>query len=243
MLRSGLIEKFVLRRRVRFPLQRSSAEEGLTLIECLVAIIIIGLTVGAVTPALVISVASRVQSQKAAQALEIAQSEIDQVRTLIERGDYSLAQLDASAPFVLATGAISYSTAAQVPVPTDEVESLADYYADPSYTKTKEVDYDGDGTPDYAAQVFRIANDVSASTAFTMGVRVYDYDAAENVDGLNTDSTATARLGVTGSQGERDRLPLASLYTSIVRGEESNSLCNYIEYLTNSTPSTTYNCN
>ncbi|NJL86568.1 MAG: hypothetical protein HC886_12265 [Leptolyngbyaceae cyanobacterium SM1_1_3] len=40
----------------------------------MVAIIIIGLTVSAVTPALIISVASRVQSQKAAQALEACPS-------------------------------------------------------------------------------------------------------------------------------------------------------------------------
>ncbi|WP_346290742.1 prepilin-type N-terminal cleavage/methylation domain-containing protein [Sphaerothrix gracilis] len=238
MLRSGSVKTFL--NRLARPAQGAAPESGLTLIECLVAIIIIGLTVGAVTPALVISVASRVQSQKANQALEIAQGEIDQVRTLIERGDYTLTELNASVPFVSVTGTITYSTAAQVPVPTNNPVPTADY---DTYTETKQIDYDGDGENDYAAQVFRVANNADASTAFTMGVRVYDYDAALDANNLGSDSTDTARLGVTGSRGERDRLPLASLYTSIVRGEDSNSLCDYIEYLTNSTPDDDYSCN
>lgn len=240
MLRSGSVKTFL--NRLARPAQGVAPESGLTLIECLVAIIIIGLTVGAVTPALVISVASRVQSQKAAQALEIAQAEIDQIRTLVERGDdAALSAVQASVPFVAIAGAITHSTAAQVPIPTAAPVAVAAY---DSHTKTKEIDIDGDGEADYAAQIFRVANDSSASTAFTMGVRVYDYDAATEFASLDdSDPTRTARLGVTGSRGERDRLPLASLYTSIVRGEDSDSLCNYIEYVTSSTPDSKYNCN
>ncbi|NJN01378.1 MAG: type II secretion system protein [Leptolyngbyaceae cyanobacterium RM1_1_2] len=155
MLRSGLVKKFLNRLRLS---PQTSSEAGLTLIECLVAIIIIGLTVSAVTPALIISVASRVQSQKAAQALEVAQAEIDQVRTLVERGgnDYTLARLNASAPFVATAGAITYSTAAQVPVPTDAAVDSTAYYIAKDPTITKKVDQDGDGNADYAAQIFEL---------------------------------------------------------------------------------------
>ncbi|NJL86569.1 MAG: hypothetical protein HC886_12270 [Leptolyngbyaceae cyanobacterium SM1_1_3] len=134
-------------------------------------------------------------------------------------------------------GAITYSTAAQVPVPTDAAVDSTAYYIAKDPTITKKVDQDGDGNADYAAQIFRVAAKATNSTAFTMGVRVYDLAAAENPDSLSDDPTGTARLGMTGSRGERDRLPLASVYASIAR-EGSDSLCGYIEYLTESPAST-----
>ena len=65
---------------------------GLTLIECLVAIAVIGLTAAVMAPVMVFSMATRVQSQRAEQALQIAQGEIDQIRLMAERGgDFSSA--------------------------------------------------------------------------------------------------------------------------------------------------------
>ncbi|MEM9504465.1 MAG: type II secretion system protein, partial [Cyanobacteria bacterium P01_E01_bin.43] len=73
--------------------QTLSGEEGLTLIECIMAIVVIGLTGAAVAPMMLVSVATRVQSQKTEQALELAQSEIDSVRVLFEQGEVTPALL------------------------------------------------------------------------------------------------------------------------------------------------------
>lgn len=86
-------------------------DQGLTLIECLVALVVIALTVGSVTPALVISVATRVQSQKAEQAIEVAQAEIDAVRITLERGNYDAASVPQS---VAALDDTTYSTTTNI---------------------------------------------------------------------------------------------------------------------------------
>ena len=71
--------------------------KGLTLIECLVAIVIISITVVAITPPIFVATASRIQSRRAEQANAIAQAEIDRIRTIVERGSsYTTAQLPAS---------------------------------------------------------------------------------------------------------------------------------------------------
>ena len=46
----------------------------------------VALVASTIAPALVLSVATRVQSQKSEQALQLAQSEIDQVRLQVEPG-------------------------------------------------------------------------------------------------------------------------------------------------------------
>ncbi len=65
---------------------RSNSSSGLTLIECLVAIIIVSLTVLAITPPILLATGTRVQSRRAEQANHIAQSEVDRLRLLVERG-------------------------------------------------------------------------------------------------------------------------------------------------------------
>ncbi|MEM9817765.1 MAG: prepilin-type N-terminal cleavage/methylation domain-containing protein, partial [Cyanobacteria bacterium P01_D01_bin.6] len=64
-----------------------SDESGLTLIECVMAIVVVGLMGAAIAPMMVASVATRVQSQKAEQALELAQGEIDRVRIQFEQNN------------------------------------------------------------------------------------------------------------------------------------------------------------
>jgi type II secretory pathway pseudopilin PulG len=80
-------------------LNPSKTESGLTLIEGLIAIMVISITVIAITPPILWATATRVQNRRAEQALQIAQGEIDRVRTLVERGvsTASLSQLPPAA--------------------------------------------------------------------------------------------------------------------------------------------------
>ena len=67
-------------------ISRTSKTDGLTLIECLVAIALIGISTAVIAPVMVFSVATRVQSQKAEQAIQVAQGEVEKIRLLAERG-------------------------------------------------------------------------------------------------------------------------------------------------------------
>lgn len=222
---------------VRQPL--GTPDSGLTLIECLVAIIVIALVASAITPTLVIAVATRVQSQRAEQALEVAQSEIDRVRLMMERGqDETGASLEADdlPPAVASTALSSESTPAAMEGPTYGAPTVL--CSTPSYddsltpTDACTVDVDGDSDNDFAVQIFRTPGRFRGTmpVSFYMGVRVYDIDAitASTSGNLETDP---AGLGFTSSDGERGSKPLAALYTQIGRAEEDQSLCDYIDYL------------
>ncbi|MEO0537989.1 MAG: type II secretion system protein [Cyanobacteria bacterium P01_A01_bin.123] len=232
---------------LRQPISSShpDTEQGLTLIECLVALVVIALTVGSVTPALVISVATRVQSQKAEQAIEVAQAEIDAVRITLERGNYDAASVPQS---VAALDDTTYSTT------TNSVQG----YVGPAYgvlndastpynalptDQARAVDVDGDGTSDFGVQVFRTPGQDDSDgnpIAFSMGVRVYDVRAinAQSTGNLVIDE---ARIGATGTEGQRGERPLATVYTVLAKGDVEESYCRYIEFL-GSTPSTALNC-
>ncbi len=80
-------------------LQRRSgtSASGFTLIESLVAIIVISVTVVAISPPIFWAAATRVQNRRAEQALSIAQSSIEEVRAKIERGSVTAPELPAIA--------------------------------------------------------------------------------------------------------------------------------------------------
>jgi prepilin-type N-terminal cleavage/methylation domain-containing protein len=203
--------------------QRSTAqtqEQGLTLIECLVAIIMVALIGSAIAPALVISVATRVQSQRAEQALQLAQSEIDRVRLLVERGEATAADLPPAVANLNDESAIANVNG---PLAANPVETPTD----PFETRLASL-----GGNQFAVQVYRspglTINDVPL--AFTMGVRVYDEQALASGDGGNL-PTVPASLGLTGGSGQRIERPLAALYTTVAVSEASGSLCNYIQYV------------
>ncbi|MBE9076555.1 type II secretion system protein [Romeria aff. gracilis LEGE 07310] len=200
---------------------------GLTLIECLVAIVVIAASMAATTPMMVTAVATRIQNQKAEQALQLAQAEVDKVRLAVERGDTG--SIDKIAE-------ISGGTVAAAGAPT------ADTHAWPTGNQNTalQVDIDDDGTPDYAVQVIKTRTTGGANPlAFELGVRVYDYASFDrNKTSLET---RPAQLSFTSGEGQRATKPLAVLYTTIVQPDRENSLCDYRRYL-GSTPPASMNC-
>lgn len=208
--------------------------QGLTLIECLVAIVVITITVVTITPGIFLATASRVQARRAEQANQIAQSEVDRIRGVVERGGYKVADLPP-----VGTGTPIKTVPAANTVAVGTMLSPASCNNNNNYPKTPlanastlvPVDVDGDCQPEYAMQVFRtegckpasaVAADPPASFAF--GVRVYAYNPSEgaNVPTLLTDR---ATLGVTAGrkdQGGTTRKPLQVLYsrTSLTNNED-----------------------
>ncbi|HZG37102.1 MAG TPA: prepilin-type N-terminal cleavage/methylation domain-containing protein [Nodosilinea sp.] len=201
---------------------RRAQEQGLTLIECLVAIVMVALVSSAIAPAMILSVATRVHSQKSEQALALAQSEIDSVRVLVERGGYAVADLPASAPTV------SDKDVATAQAPDITVTDATDF------RRAFPRDIDGDGQPDFLVQRFRARGQLvgGVPVAFAMGVRVYDRSAT------GTLSLQPAKLVMTSGDGGRSTRPLAMLYTTIATSNEGNSLCNLTTYFNSTTNST-----
>ncbi|WP_198011388.1 prepilin-type N-terminal cleavage/methylation domain-containing protein [Synechococcus sp. PCC 7335] len=198
---------------------------GLTLIECLVAIAVIGMTTAAIGPMMVFSVATRIQNQRTEQALQLAQAEIDRVRLVVELGgDYQNDLAAIPLPVTTETSIIR-----EVSAPTTFEASTSDIT---DVTDARLVDIDGDGDDDYAIQLFRTEGVSVDSTPviFDVGARVYDARrAAANLsEGLATD---TAGLTFTSGEGQTGTRPLAVIYSQISQGDREASLCQQWELL------------
>jgi prepilin-type N-terminal cleavage/methylation domain-containing protein len=208
--------------RLRQYLKSVANADGLTLIECLVAIIMVALVASAIAPALVISVATRVQNQKAEQALALAQSEIDRVRLAVERREARDTNLPPSVSFTGTFDAENKIAEVAGPLAAAPVSSPGTAF------QTRLVNLNGN---EFAVQVYRSPGKFVASVpvVFTMGVRVYDVRALEAGGGGNLPKDP-ASLGMTGGEGQRTQRPLAVLYTTVAAGDNSDSLCSYIKY-------------
>jgi prepilin-type N-terminal cleavage/methylation domain-containing protein len=213
---------------------RHNRTRGLTLLECLVAISVIGLSSGIIAPVMVFSVATRVQSQKAEKALQLAQAEVDSIRAAVERGgDYNTSFLSGYPTTPKTEATISTTlppTSAQATLSSTD-EKVA-----------KKVNIDNDPAPDFVIQAFRTTG-VSAAgvpVAFKVGVRVYDYNAFQrNSASMQTES---ASLSMTSGEGQRGRRPLAVLYSDIVQSDRNLSLCNYRTYIQSTASTTGIDC-
>ena len=241
------------------PLSKAnSPEAGLTLIECLVAIIMVGIIAALISPVLVISVATRVNSQRTEQAMALAQAEIDGVRAVMERGRLTADSVDTLLPPAIQftgdaveqktaggqTYTLEYPQAIDGPDASQPLLGLDATFEDLGVFNARQVDATGDGNANFAIQVYRSQGQVDSNdipVAFSMGVRVYDIRAFENTTSGSL-ATELARAGVISTEGERGSLPLAVLYTTIAKADIANSYCDYIEFL-GGTPSSTYDCN
>ncbi|MEO1590611.1 MAG: prepilin-type N-terminal cleavage/methylation domain-containing protein [Cyanobacteria bacterium J06632_22] len=198
------------------PLFKGKSDSGLTLIECLVAVAVIAATVGITTPVVILSVATRVQSQRAEQALQLAQAEIDRLRVQTERGGSYTIDVASTA---LATDVTQFE--ANVPAPVNGIDNAQ---ASTSVNYARLASVSGN---EYAIQSFRTVGSTTATgkpISFDMGVRVYRADVIRNTPAGDL-KTEGAALNMT--SGEELERPLAVIYTTIVQGDREDSLCNY----------------
>ncbi|MBT9311513.1 type II secretion system protein [Leptothoe kymatousa] len=195
--------------------------QGLTLIECLVAIAVIGISMAVTAPMIVLSVATRTQSQRADQALQIAQAEVDRIRfTVINNDTYAVSAA------TVAVNSVGNFVAVAAP---EDINNAA--YSTTS-AAAKGIDVDGDGNPDYAAQIFKTVGSTVGTTpvAFDLGVRIYDADAVNTKTSAQLD-VDQARIGLTSGEGQRGTKPLSVIYTSVIKSDTSRSLCDYHNFI------------
>lgn len=225
-----------------------SPDQGLTLIECLVAIIIITITILAITPPILLATATRVQSRRAEQANQIAQAELDRIRFVVERGGYNLNDLPGS------TGNNNQliNAAAATSPPAALLQSPRDCPQFTRYPTTTplpvnslvlvdidgKLDENGRCTAEYMMQVFRNNGPTLPGTptpppiTFNVGVRVYAYNPNEAFPTLlTTRSSLVAGTTARDRRANNARQPLAALYSTMARNDQNRSLgqiCNQI---------------
>ncbi|MBL1178606.1 type IV pilus modification PilV family protein [Pantanalinema sp. GBBB05] len=225
-----MIGLLLLAQRPRGDDRSQTSDAGLSLIECLVAIVVISITVVAITPPIFLATATRIQSRRADQANQIAQGEIDRIRVIVERGNYATNELPAaSTGTVTAIAAANAGTATSGPVLSPA--NCATRY--PTTTPTPvstliRVDVDGDCTPEYVMQVFRttgVAPSVSDPPfSFDLGVRVYAYSPGESLPTLGTQRSSLVMGTGRRDSGVGIRRPLAVLYSKLARNDSSRTL-------------------
>jgi prepilin-type N-terminal cleavage/methylation domain-containing protein len=209
---------------------------GFTLIESLVAVIIVSITVVSVLPPIFWATATRVQNRRAEQAIQLAQSEIERVRTTVERGgQYDINLLPPVDPNATA-GLRSASTAAPSissgirRSPTAACKTANDAKQPGAVTQYIEIDSDPNNgcTPEFLVQVFRSVGTtptgVTLPSAFSMGVRVYAAPAFGTLKRGGTLEKDAARLRGSSGTGQQSTRPIAVLYGTVVQSRAGNSL-------------------
>ncbi len=210
-----------------FPNQSS---QGLTIVECLVAMVIASIVMAFISPPILLAVATRVQNQKAEQSFELAQLEVDRVRVLLERGNYTNTDLPPLSASTTGIGNTSALASGSTGFTTSRTSMTA--------TKGLAVDVNQDGTYDFVVQTFRYVKQPVTNTdpkliTFEMGVRVYTYKALTN--GATLLPTA-APLGFTSGEGLQNTRPLSVIFTRLTRSDLKESFDRYVTEVTPPSP-------
>lgn len=198
---------------------RKRSEQGLTLVECLAAIMVLTAIITAISPALLIAYGSRIHSRKVAQAQKLAQGEINRVKLEVVSGDYKdgNAYLEKLPPELAAAGGGRFDMAS-AQAPESSLNSCLNRDLVNNYRTYCEVDTDGDGQWDMGVQSFRTdVDDVPDGVAFLMGVRVYSRTAIESGNLERNPRLRTASAGLTA--GQSLSLPLVYRQEAIVRSD------------------------
>ncbi len=220
-----------------------SGESGFTIIESLIAYVVVTVLMVGVAPVVVFSAATRVQSRRVELATQAAKTYIEGVRTETiappPQAGNGVSLTTFSVPTV---GSLTCNANAYCSVPATPADSL---YC---------IDGDGGGctlgsNKDMIIQAFRSFSDTTASTntstptnanaGYLLGVRVYRADGFQN-DGVLT-KAPTKQSTVSGGLGDR-KAPLVELNTEITSESDSfNDLCLRLKDISNTSSNSTCN--
>lgn len=202
----------LIQRRMQY--DKKHEQNGFTIIESLMAIVVVSILLAAIAPVLALSVANRVNTRRIELASQAARAYIDGVRAQV-----------ITAPAPSATNGV---TLAQFPAPTTSgsFNCSANSYCTNTATSTTPtnlycIDSDGDGNcthtsvRDLVVQAFRFNPNTAVSTrGYAMGVRVYRADAFARTSTLERGADGAKQSSFSGTLGRRT-VPLAELTTEI----------------------------
>jgi prepilin-type N-terminal cleavage/methylation domain-containing protein len=216
-------------------------QSGFTLIESLVAIIIVAIVVIGIIPPLFYATATRVQNRRAEQAAQLAQAEIDKVRAAVEQHASYTKNGDKDLPPYIGVdihdekqvAPPNFKGTAPTKVRSVNTKCLKGDDSTPLLSTDQYIAIDTDGgdecKPEFFVQIFRTGDTptpTAAKTApdgFIMGVRVYTSLAANTDFGVLSDFKNRKPAPLRGSQGLgfQATRPMAVLYSTIVRSDRA----------------------
>lgn len=227
--------------------QRQSTEQGFSLLEPLVAILILAAVMAAFTPPVVLAVATRVKNFRVEQAIKVAQSEVDRNRRLIDRETTATA-LNPQLPPAVAANATEPQN---VGAPTSATPNCTNGIPATALSWCPVPTPDGSaptlGMQVFRTQIFNLDGTAGSSTSkfpvtYRLGVRIYPIQALQqNAGNLQTETSGLSLSPAAQSL----RAPLAVLYGPIVRSDFSTtneSALRRLCALNNTTPGSTANC-
>ncbi|AFY50935.1 prepilin-type N-terminal cleavage/methylation domain-containing protein [Nostoc sp. PCC 7524] len=211
-----------------------STESGFTIIESLVALLVAAILLAAVSPVIVISVATRVQAKRIERASDAARSYIDGVRS------GTIAAPDS--PITDGTALADY------PAPTVGILTCtANSYCSVPATNLYCVSVDGancttSSTNNYVIQAIRYnqatettggstTNITDSTKGYQLGIRVYRSDGFSSAGGV-LKKAPNKQTTFTGGIGDR-KTPLIEITTEITKGTTFSDLCTRLKNTSN----------
>ncbi len=229
-------------------LLKKNTNSGMSLMESLVATVIISLMVVVSTPPLILAMATRIQNRRAETAMTLAQKELERIRLIVDTGLYE----DNLLPPIATIGATQITNPNQISQagPPNTVCVIGESGC--TITNSNQAWWT-DPSKEYFIQTFRttgVQENVSIdrrvipqTVVFRMGIRVYSKASFEDLGSLRTES---APIYLTRGAGERTLLerndgenisarqrqfPLAVIYADFSRGDLIGSLRKYHEFI------------
>ena len=202
-----------------------STESGFTVIESLMALIVVSILMIALSPVIVLSVATRVQSRRVESATQAAQSYIDALRAQT-----------IDAPPISAALSIPSLNSIAAPTPSALTCNSGAYCTAPTNTAYQLYCVDGDGggctrdsVKDMIVQAFGVNRATSATTneeradqGYELGIRVYRADAFSGSEPLRPtqqdidNNERVTQSPTTGDLIRNRKDPLIEITTEIV---------------------------
>ena len=191
-----------------------SNQSGFTIVESLVAMLVVAILMTAITPVIVLSVATRVQSKRVEQATQAARAYVDGLRTGAIRPPNTTIELATNQYFLQGVAA-----------PIGTQSALTDLYC----VDLDNLDNDGlsfddpDGCTvgsarDLAIQAFRsvTASSIDPNNGYRLGLRIYRADAFSDGGLLkrNEPDRKVTQATFTGGLGDR-KAPIVEMMTEI----------------------------
>lgn len=199
--------------------------QGLTLMECVIAILVVNLGVAMLAAPLLMVAATRLRNDRINQATELARAEVDRLRVMMEQG-IEIRDTMASVLPPESSVRVTLDQAnrlSQQPAPN----SLADCSGSLGLpSSANEACYRRLNNTEFAVQVYRGQLNVNSAglvLAYPVQVRVYSAQAVPVTSSETPIGEEPAAM--TSSMVGAETRPLAVLTTQIIRSDSAQTLC------------------
>ncbi|WP_298977093.1 hypothetical protein [uncultured Thermosynechococcus sp.] len=202
-------------------------DQGLTLVECIIAILVVNLGVAMLAAPLLMVAATRLRNDRINQATELARAEVDRLRVMMEQGieiRRTTAGVLPPESFVRPTPTLGQADRLSAQPPPDRLVDCPGNLGLP--TNATQACRRRLNNTEFAVQVYRgqlTVNNADLVLAYPVQVRVYSAQAVPVTASETPINQEPAAM--TSSLVGAETRPLAVLTTEIIRSDSSQTLC------------------